>query len=41
MRFYPSFEGLKLSNAATHPAITKVFMLGIAISLLAVTATGG
>ena len=40
MRFYPDFEGLNLSNAATHPAITKVFMLGIAISLLAVTATG-
>jgi cytochrome b len=40
MRFYPDFEGLNLSNAATHPAITKIFMLGIAISLLAVTATG-
>lgn len=40
MRFYPDFEGLNLSNAFTHPAITKVFMLGIAISLLAVTATG-
>lgn len=40
MRFYPSFEGLSLSNAFRHPAITKVFMLGIAISLLVVTATG-
>jgi cytochrome b len=40
MRFYPSFEGLNLSNAFTHPAITKIFMLGIALSLLAVTATG-
>ena len=40
MRFYPSFEGLNLSNVFTHPAITKVFMLGIALSLLAVTATG-
>lgn len=40
MRFYPSFEGLKLTNAFTHPAITKTFMLGIALSLLAVTATG-
>lgn len=40
MRFYPSFEGLNLSNAFSHPAITKVFMLGIALSLLAVTATG-
>lgn len=40
MRFYPSFEGLKLGNALTHPSITKIFMLGIAISLIAVTATG-
>ncbi|MDP5032639.1 cytochrome b/b6 domain-containing protein [Paraglaciecola sp.] len=40
MRFYPSFEGLKLANAFTHPAVTKVFMLGIAVSLLATTATG-
>ena len=40
MRFYPSFEGLNLSNAFTHPAITKTFMLGIAISLLSVTTTG-
>jgi cytochrome b len=40
MRFYPSFEGLALTNIFTHPSITKLFMLGIAISLLAVTATG-
>jgi cytochrome b len=40
MRFYPSFEGLNLTNIFTHPAITKVFMLGIVLSLLAVTATG-
>lgn len=40
MRFYPKFEGLNLSNAFTHPAITKTFMLGIAVSLLSVTATG-
>lgn len=40
MRFYPSFEGLNLSNAFTHPAITKTLMLGIAISLIAATATG-
>jgi cytochrome b len=40
MRFYPSFDGLKLSNAFTHPAITKSLILGIAISLMAVTATG-
>jgi cytochrome b len=40
MRFYPSFEGLNLSNAFTHPAITKTFMLGIALSLMAATVTG-
>ncbi len=40
MRFYPSFEGLHLANVLTHPSITKVFMLGIALSLLVVTATG-
>jgi cytochrome b len=40
MRFYPNFEGLKLKGAATHPAISRVFMLGIAFSLLTVTATG-
>ena len=39
-RFYPSFEGLKLGNAFTHPAISKTFMMGIAISLLLVTSTG-
>ena len=38
MRFYPKFEGLNLSNAFTHPAITKTFMLGIAVSLLSVPA---
>jgi cytochrome b len=40
MRFYPLFEGLNLSNAFTHPAIIKTFMLGIMISLLSVTTTG-
>lgn len=40
MRFYPNFEGLNLSNAFTHPAITKTFMLGIALSLVIATATG-
>jgi cytochrome b len=40
MRFYPKFEGLNLSNAFTHPAITKTFMLGIAVSLLSITSTG-
>lgn len=40
MRFYPKFEGLNLSNIFTHPAITKTFMLGIAVSLISVTSTG-
>ena len=40
MRFYPSFEGLKANNMLTHPAISKTLMLGIALSLIAVTGTG-
>ena len=40
MRFYPSFEGLQTNNLFTHPAISKTLMLGIALSLLAVTETG-
>jgi cytochrome b len=40
MRFYPSFEGLQANNVFTHPAISKTLMLGIAVSLLAVTGTG-
>lgn len=40
MRFYPSFEGFSANNIFTHPAISKVLMLGIAVSLLAVTLTG-
>ncbi|MBK8200078.1 MAG: cytochrome b/b6 domain-containing protein [Acidobacteria bacterium] len=40
MRFYPDFEGLKLKGIATHPAISRTLMLGIALSLLTVTGTG-
>ena len=40
MRFYPSFDGLKLDNAFTHPAVSKSLLLGIALSLLAATGTG-
>jgi cytochrome b len=40
MRFYPSFEGLNLNNAFTHPAISKSLLLGIALSLIAATGTG-
>lgn len=40
MRFYPNFEGLNLSNAFTHPSISKTLMLGIAVSIISVTSTG-
>lgn len=39
-RFYPSFEGLNLTNIFTHPSISKIFILGIALSLIGLTATG-
>ena len=40
MRFYPHFTGMKLGNAATHPAISRTLLLAIAVSVLAVVATG-
>ncbi|EGF93263.1 cytochrome B561 [Asticcacaulis biprosthecium C19] len=40
MRFYPHFEGLKLNNLATHPAISHTLLLAIAACLLTVTGTG-
>lgn len=40
MRFYPQFEGLKLGNAATHPAISRTLLAGIAACLIGVTVTG-
>ena len=40
MRFYPNFEVLNLKGAATHPAISRVLMLAIALCLLTVTGTG-
>lgn len=40
MRFYPHFEGLRLSTAMTHPAISRTLLLGIAACLIAVTLTG-
>jgi len=39
-RFYPNFDGLRLGNAMTHPAISKALLLGIALSLLATTVSG-
>lgn len=40
MRFYPSFEGLRADNMFTHPAISKLLMLGIAVCLVATVSTG-
>jgi cytochrome b len=39
-RFYPQFEGLTLNTAATHPAISKTLLAGIAAALIAATVTG-
>lgn len=39
-KFYPSFEGLNVRNAFTHPAISKVLLFGIALSIVFVTITG-
>ncbi len=39
-RFYLQFADLKLNNIFTHPAVSKVFMLGIAASLIMATVTG-
>ena len=40
MRYYPKFRGLKLGNFATHPAISRTLLLGIAVCLIGVTLTG-
>jgi cytochrome b len=40
MRFYPHFEGLRLTTAMTHPAISRTLLLAIATCLIAVTLTG-
>lgn len=39
-RFYPDFEGLNVDNALKHPAISKLLLLGIAVSVIGVTTTG-
>jgi cytochrome b len=39
-RFYPQFQGLRLDNAFTHPAISRTLLAAIAISLIGATATG-
>lgn len=40
MRFYPSFNGLKMNNMFTHPVISKSLIAGIALSLIVATTTG-
>jgi cytochrome b len=40
VRFYPQFEGLKLDNAFTHPAVSRILLVGIAACLIGVTGTG-
>ena len=39
-RFYPQFEGLRFGNAATHPAISKTLLAGIAVTLIGSTLSG-
>lgn len=39
-RFYPTFHALRLGTVATHPAISRILLLGIALCLLGVTTTG-
>ena len=39
-KFYPSFEGIKINNALTHPAISRTLLSGIAFSVMAVSITG-
>jgi cytochrome b len=40
MKYYPHFEGLRLNNAMTHPAISRTFLLAIALSVVLAAATG-
>lgn len=39
-RFYPSFKDMRLKGIATHPAISRVLLAGIAISVMGSTGTG-
>ena len=39
-KYYPRFDGLRLGNVMTHPAITRTLLLAIALSLIGATATG-
>lgn len=39
-RFYPHFHDMPLGTLVTNPAISRLLLLGIGLSLLGVTATG-
>ena len=39
-RFYPDFEGISTRNIFTHPAISKILLLGIAVSVILASLTG-
>lgn len=39
-RFYPHFEGLRFDNVMSHPAVSRVILAVIAVSLIGATATG-
>jgi cytochrome b len=39
-RYYPHFTGLRFDNALSHPAVSRVLIAGIALSLIGATATG-
>jgi cytochrome b len=39
-RFYPSFKDMHLKGLMTHPAISRVLLAGIAISVIGATGTG-
>uniref|UniRef100_UPI003F70A957 cytochrome b/b6 domain-containing protein n=1 Tax=Polymorphobacter sp. TaxID=1909290 RepID=UPI003F70A957 len=39
-RYYPQFRDLKLGTIATHPAISRVLLLGIGLCLVGVATTG-
>ncbi len=39
-KFYPNFVGLKLGNAATHPAISRTLLAAIALLVVGAAATG-
>jgi len=40
MKFYPHFTGLRLTNAMTHPAISRTLLLCIALSVILTAGTG-